>query len=95
MSPARPPLSAQDILAALNRRGVRYVVIGAFAAIAQGAPIDATYDIDVTPQRGRRIWNACRWRCLISMLRSESTISTKASPSPMTPPPWPEWKCST
>ncbi len=24
MSPARPPLSAQDILAALNRRGVRY-----------------------------------------------------------------------
>lgn len=51
MSPARPPLSAQDILAALNRRGVRYVVIGAFAAIAQGAPIDATFDIDVTPQR--------------------------------------------
>jgi hypothetical protein len=26
-------------------------VIGAFAAIAQGAPIDATYDVDVTPQR--------------------------------------------
>jgi len=51
MSPARPPLSAQDILAALNRRAVRYVVIGAFAAIAQGAPIEATYDIDVTPQR--------------------------------------------
>lgn len=27
------------------------MVIGAFAAIAQGAPIEATYDIDVTPQR--------------------------------------------
>src|SRR5579884_2375488 len=51
MSPARPDLSAEDILAVLNRRGVRYVVIGAFAAIAQGAPIDATYDIDVTPNR--------------------------------------------
>jgi hypothetical protein len=51
MSPTRPELSAKDILAALNRRGVRYVVIGAFAAIAHGAPIDATYDVDVTPQR--------------------------------------------
>jgi hypothetical protein len=51
MSPARPDLSAEDILAVLNRRGVRYVVIGAFAAIAHGAPIDATYDIDVTPDR--------------------------------------------
>jgi len=51
VSPPRPPLSAEDILAAFNARGVRYVLIGAFAAIAQGAPIDATYDIDVTPQR--------------------------------------------
>jgi hypothetical protein len=47
----RPELNAEDILAALNRHGVEYVVIGAFAAIAQGAPIDATYDIDVTPRR--------------------------------------------
>jgi len=51
LNPARPELSAEDILAALNARGVRYVVIGAFAAIAQGAPIEATFDIDVTPQR--------------------------------------------
>lgn len=51
MSAQRPGLSAEDILAALNARGVRYVLIGAFAAIAQGAPIEATYDIDVTPQR--------------------------------------------
>ena len=51
MSPRRPRLSAEDILAALNRQGVHYVVIGAFAAIAQGAPIEATYDVDVTPQR--------------------------------------------
>lgn len=32
MSPTRPELTAEDILAALNRRGVGYVVIGAFAA---------------------------------------------------------------
>jgi hypothetical protein len=47
----RPALRAEHILAALNRRGVEYLIIGAFAAIAQGAPIDATYDIDVTPKR--------------------------------------------
>ena len=52
MTPQRRQLSAEDILAALNGRGVRYVVIGAFAAIAQGAPIEATFDIDVTPERG-------------------------------------------
>lgn len=51
MTSPRPDLSAEDILAALNRRKVRYVVIGAFAAIAQGAPIEATYDVDVTPDR--------------------------------------------
>jgi hypothetical protein len=31
----RPELSAEDILAVLNRHRVDYVVIGAFAAIAQ------------------------------------------------------------
>jgi hypothetical protein len=51
MSLTRPELSAEDIRAALNRQGVRYIFIGAFAAIAQGAPIDPTYAIDVTPQR--------------------------------------------
>jgi hypothetical protein len=51
VSAQRPELSAEDILAALNGRGVQYVVIGAFAVIAQGAPIDVTYDVDVTPQR--------------------------------------------
>jgi len=48
---SRPALSAEDMLAALNRHHVEYVVIGAFAAIAQGVPIQATYDIDVTPRR--------------------------------------------
>jgi hypothetical protein len=45
-----PELHAAAIVAALNRHQVRYVVIGAFAAIAQQAPIPATRDIDFTPE---------------------------------------------
>jgi hypothetical protein len=37
-------------VAALNRHQVRYIIIGAFAAIAQQAPIPATRDIDFTPE---------------------------------------------
>ena len=44
-----PDLDAAAIVAVLNRHRVRYVVIGAFAAIAQRAPIDPTRDIDITP----------------------------------------------
>ena len=43
------PLNAAAIVDVLNRHGVRFVVIGAFAAIAQRAPIPATRDIDLTP----------------------------------------------
>jgi hypothetical protein len=42
-------LNAAAIVDILNRHGVRYVVIGAFAAIAQRAPIPTTRDIDLTP----------------------------------------------
>ena len=45
-----PELNAAAIVAALNRHQVRYVIIGAFAAIAQQAPIPATRDIDFTPE---------------------------------------------
>ena len=38
------------MIAALNEHGVRYVVIGAIAAIAQGYPLN-TGDLDVTPAR--------------------------------------------
>jgi hypothetical protein len=44
------PGDAAAIVAVLNRHGVRYIVIGAFAAIAQQAPIDPTRDIDFTPE---------------------------------------------
>jgi hypothetical protein len=42
-------LDAAAIVSAFNEHGVRYVVIGAFAAIAQQAPIAPTRDIDFTP----------------------------------------------
>jgi hypothetical protein len=50
MPPNIPDLDAAAIVAALNRHRVRYVVIGAFAAIAQQAPIAPTRDIDITPE---------------------------------------------
>ena len=48
-NPMTEPLNAAAIVDVLNRHGVKYVVIGAFAAIAQSAPIQATRDIDLTP----------------------------------------------
>ena len=46
-------LDAAGIAAVLNEHCVQYVVIGAFAAIAQQAPIPATRDIDFTPGTSR------------------------------------------
>ena len=45
-----PELNAAAIVAVLNKHQVRYVIIGAFAAIAQQAPIPVTRDIDLTPE---------------------------------------------
>jgi hypothetical protein len=52
-APDVPDLDAAAIVAVLNQHGVNYVVIGAFAAIAQQAPIPATRDIDITPESTR------------------------------------------
>ena len=50
MSPHRETaLDAAAIVKVLNRHCVDYIVIGAFAAIAQRAPIPASRDIDLTP----------------------------------------------
>lgn len=46
----QPDLDPSPIFAALERHGVRYIVIGAVAAIAQGYPLN-TGDLDVTPAR--------------------------------------------
>jgi hypothetical protein len=48
-----PDSEATAIVSVLNKHGVRYVVIGAFAAIAQRAPIPPTRDIDLTPEATR------------------------------------------
>lgn len=42
-----------DILAALDRNGVRYVLIGGLAAILHGAP-HLTTDVDIVPEEDRR-----------------------------------------
>jgi hypothetical protein len=47
--PAFDPVRALETLA---RHEVRFVVVGAFAAVVQGYPL-ATYDLDVTPSRDR------------------------------------------
>jgi hypothetical protein len=61
---AGPALNAEAIIAVLNAHGVDYVVIGAFAAQAFGAPIPPTLDIDFTPSSSpenlRRITEALR-----------------------------------
>lgn len=49
MTDEAPALNAEAIIAVLNAHGVDYVVIGAFAARASGAPIPPTFDIDFTP----------------------------------------------
>lgn len=41
-----------EILGALGRHGVRYVLIGGYAAVVHGSN-SATFDVDVTPDDGR------------------------------------------
>ena len=47
----RAEFNGAAIIEVLNRHGVEYVVIGAFAAQLHSAPIPATMDIDFTPSR--------------------------------------------
>ena len=50
--PREVPYDAPGIIAALQKHGVRFVVIGGVAAIAHGSPLP-TEDLDVTPDRAR------------------------------------------
>jgi hypothetical protein len=78
VSPPRrePSLDAAAIVQVLNRHRVRYVVIGAFAAIAQRAPIPATRDIDLTPDVGSD--NLARLSAALRELKAR--IRTEAVP---------------
>ena len=71
-----PELNAAAIVAALNRHRVRYVIIGAFAAIAQQAPIPATRDIDLTPETSQE--NLARLSSALKEL--DARIRTEAVP---------------
>ena len=44
------PYEPDRLLEVFERHGVRYVVIGGFAAMLRGSPYDTT-DVDVTPER--------------------------------------------
>jgi hypothetical protein len=74
--PGEPSLNPAAIVAALNRRQVRYVIIGAFAAIAQRAPIPATRDIDFTPDASQD--NLARLSLALTDLGAR--IRTEAAP---------------
>jgi hypothetical protein len=69
-------LDAAAIISILNRHRVRYVIIGAFAAIAQQAPISPTRDIDVTPAEGKA--NLARLSAALKALQAR--IRTDAVP---------------
>ena len=69
-------LNPTAIVAAINRHQVRYVVIGAFAAIAQRAPIPATRDIDFTPEASQE--NLARLSRALTDLGAR--IRTEAAP---------------
>jgi hypothetical protein len=71
-----PELNAAAIVAALNWHQVRYVIIGAFAAIAQQAPIPATRDIDLTPEASEE--NLARLSSALKEL--DARIRTEAVP---------------
>ena len=75
--PGEPPdLDAAAIISVFNRHRVRYVIIGAFAAIAQQAPISSTRDIDVTPAKGET--NLARLSAALKELQAR--IRTDAVP---------------
>lgn len=73
---SEPELNAAAIVAVLNRHRVRYVIIGAFAAIAQQAPIPATRDIDLTPETSQE--NLTRLSSALKEL--DARIRTEAVP---------------
>jgi len=62
----------QEILSALDRHGVRYVLIGGFAAIIHGAPY-TTSDVDIVPEEGRE--NLTRLSAAMKELNARIRIS--------------------
>lgn len=52
MTSEQPPLlAAPELIDTLNRHGVRYVLVGGYAAVVMGGIARATWDIDICPAR--------------------------------------------
>lgn len=65
----------ERILEVLVRHGVRFVVIGAVAAIAQGSPLP-TEDVDITPARDRENLE----RLAAALLELEAKLRVEGEP---------------
>jgi hypothetical protein len=76
-------VSSFDALTVLHRHGVEFIVIGAFAAVAQGYPLP-TQDVDVTP--GRDPVNLERLAAALSELQAELRLpGARTHPFPIEP----------
>jgi hypothetical protein len=76
-------VSSFDALAVLHRHGVEFIVIGAFAAVAQGYPLP-TQDVDVTPSRDPV--NLERLAAALTELRAELRLpGGRTHPFPIEP----------
>ena len=68
------PYEPDRLLEVFERHGVRYVVIGGFAAMLRGSPYDTT-DVDVTPERSSSTCDGSPPHSRSSRPRSGSTPS--------------------
>jgi hypothetical protein len=76
-------VSSFGALAVLHRHGVEFIVIGAFAAVAQGYPLP-TQDVDVTPSRD--LVNLERLAAALTQLRAELRLpGARTHPFPIEP----------
>lgn len=62
------PFEPIEILSALEKEEVRYLVIGGFASVIHGSPLP-TYDLDITPELSSR--NLERLKTALSVLEAQ------------------------
>ena len=65
----------EQLLATLVAHGVRFVVVGGFAAVAHGSPLP-TYDLDITPERTRDNLE----RLVLALEDLEARVRTEGEP---------------
>lgn len=67
-----PEFRPQEILAVLDRRGVRYVLVGGLAAVLHGSA-HVTTDVDIVPEEGRE--NLARLSMALQELNARIRVS--------------------